>query len=106
MFVVLLKYTKPLPEIDALMREHVRFLEECYRAGVFLASGRQVPRTGGVIIAQVGNREALEAIMAQDPFVREDVVEIEIIEFLTSLHHPALKSFADAGTRTVKDVGP
>ncbi len=46
MFVVMIRYVRPLDEIDGLMREHVRFLEECYRAGVFLASGRQVPRTG------------------------------------------------------------
>ena len=51
MFVVTLRYTKPLAEIDRRMPEHVRFLEECYRAGVFLVSGRQVPRKGGVILA-------------------------------------------------------
>ena len=106
MFVVLLSYTKPLEEVDALMRDHVRFLEECYRAGIFIASGRQVPRTGGVILATTPKRVDLEMILKEDPFVREGAAEIEIIEFRTSLHHPALAPFADKGTRAVLDAKP
>ena len=104
MFVILLKYTRPLDEIDALMREHVAFLEDCYRAGVFLASGRQVPRKGGVILAVAPDRKDLETVLEHDPFVREGVATYEIVEFRTSLHHPALKRFADPRTRTVRDV--
>ena len=102
MFVVLLTYQRPLPEIDARMRAHVAFLEEGYRAGVFLASGRQVPRKGGVILAVSPNREALAARMEGDPFVSEGLARFEIVEFRTSLHHPALARFADEGTRAVR----
>jgi len=104
MFVVTLRYTKPLVEIDRLMRQHVGFLEKCYRAGVFLASGRQVPRDGGVILAVAPSRTDLEEIMSHDPFVRQGAAEIDIVEFRTSLHHPALAAFADKGTRAVRDV--
>lgn len=106
MFVILLTYQKPLTEIDRLMPEHVRFLEECYRSGVFLTSGRQVPRTGGVILALGRSREAIETLMAHDPFVREEAATCEVIEFRTSLHHPALAAFADPRTRSVSDVPP
>jgi hypothetical protein len=41
-FVLLLTYVKPLPEVDALMREHVAWLDEQYDAGRFLVSGRQI----------------------------------------------------------------
>ena len=104
MFVVTLRYARPLDEIDGLMKDHVRFLEECYRAGVFLASGRQVPRTGGVILAVAASREDIETIMGHDPFVREGAATVEITEFRTSLHHPALAPFADPGTRVVRDT--
>ena len=104
MFVVVLDYRKPLEEVDRLMPEHVAFLEECYRAGVFVACGRKVPRTGGVILALSPSREDLETILSHDPFVREGVATFEIIEFRTSLHHPAFAVFADAGTRAVEDV--
>lgn len=105
MFVVLLTYQRPLAEIDGKMREHVAFLEEGYRAGLFAASGRQVPRKGGVILAVSPDRESLAALMDLDPFVREGLATYEIVEFRTSLHHPALARFADEGTRSVKEAG-
>ncbi len=104
MFIVTLTYTKPLDEIDRMMRRHVRFLEECYRAGVFIASGRRVPRTGGVILAVSPSCEDLEEILDHDPFVSEGAATYEIMEFRTSLHHPALAPFADEGTRAAGDV--
>lgn len=104
MFLVLLTYDKPLAEIDRRMRDHVAFLEECYRAGVFLASGRRVPRSGGVILAVAPSRADLETVMSHDPFVREGLARFEIVEFRTSLHHPALARFADRGTRAVRDA--
>jgi len=104
MFLVLLTYERPLAEIDKKMRAHVAFLEKGYRAGVFLASGRQMPRAGGVILAVAPSREDLATLMEQDPFVSEGLARFEIVEFRTSLHHPALASFADAGTRAVRDV--
>ena len=104
MFLVLLTYERPLDEIDRRMGAHVAFLEECYRAGVFLASGRRVPRQGGVILAVARSRGDLETVMGHDPFVREGLARCEIVEFRTSLHHPALAPFADPGTRAVRDV--
>ncbi len=104
MFLVLLEYKKPLDEIDRLMPEHVAFLKKCYAAGAFLASGRQVPRSGGVILAVAPGREDLEELLRHDPFVREGAADFRIVEFKTSLHHPALAAFADKGTRVVRDV--
>ena len=93
MFVVLLTYEKPLAEIDRLMKEHVRFLQEQYDAGLFVASGRRVPRTGGVILARGVDRAALEAIMARDPFVREGAARFEVIEFNASQTQAGFKAF-------------
>jgi uncharacterized protein YciI len=66
MFILLLTYTKPLEEVDALMRDHMAWLNEQYQAGRFLVSGRQVPRTGGVIVARGDDREGIEALAAGD----------------------------------------
>jgi uncharacterized protein YciI len=104
MFLVLLTYESPLEEIDRVMKAHVAFLHEGYRAGVFLASGRQVPRRGGVILAVASSRGDLEARMQQDPFVREGLARFEVVEFKTSLHHPALERFADPGTKAVRGI--
>ena len=104
MFVVLLTYQRPLAEIDRRMRAHVAFLEEGYRAGLFVASGRQVPRRGGVILAVSPTREALAALMEHDPFIREGLATFEIVEFRTSLHHAALARFADEDTRAAPET--
>lgn len=102
MFIVTLRYEAPLEKIDAAMREHVRFLEEGFRAGVFVAAGRQSPRVGGVILARGGTRADLDEVMGHDPFVEKKLASYEITEFRTSLHHPDFARFADPGTRVVR----
>jgi len=81
MFIISLTYIKPLEEVDALLEEHVTYLKEQYGLGNFLASGRKVPRTGGVILARGASREEVETIIALDPFHRHGVAEYEITEF-------------------------
>jgi len=93
MFLVLLTYEKPLEVIDALLEEHVRFLDEYHGQGVLLLSGRQVPRTGGLILARAGSREALMGILSRDPFWREGAARYEVIEFLPGKAAPELASW-------------
>ena len=98
MFVVLLTYVKPLPEVDRHMRAHVKFLQEHYAARTFIASGRQVPRKGGIVLARCASKEALVEIMQRDPFCQNGVATFEVIEFRTSQHDPAFAPFADDKT--------
>ena len=84
MFVLLLTYVKALDEVDALMRDHMAWLNEHYDAGRFLVSGRQIPRTGGVIVAHGDDREEMEAIAASDPFVIGGVATCAVIQFRAS----------------------
>jgi uncharacterized protein YciI len=84
MFVLLLSYIRPLEEVDALMRGHVAWLNEHYAAGRFVVSGRQVPRTGGVIVARGDDRDEIERLAASDPFVSGGVATCEVIQFRAS----------------------
>ena len=93
MFVILLHYLKPLPEVDRFVAEHRAFLERHYATGNFLLSGRQEPRTGGVILADAPTREQIEAIVREDPFHREQIARYEIVEFVPSLADPRLAQF-------------
>ena len=79
MFIVTLTYLKPVEEIDALMHDHVEWLKKGYAEGLFIASGRRVPRTGGVILA-IGERAGIEAYVAADPFTIHGIAEYEITE--------------------------
>ena len=84
MFVLLLSYIRPIEEVDALMREHVAWLNEHYAAGRFVVSGRRVPRTGGVIVARGDDRDEVERVAASDPFVAAGVATCEVIQFRAS----------------------
>jgi len=83
MFVVELVYKAALADIDQHMKDHVAFLRKYYAAGNFLVSGRKIPRDGGIILA-VGEREAIEAIMREDPFIARGLADHRIIEFRAS----------------------
>jgi uncharacterized protein YciI len=83
-FVLLLTYVQPLPEVDALMRRHIAWLDEHYASRQFVVSGRRIPRTGGVIVARGDDREDIEALAATDPFVRGGVATVEVIQFRAS----------------------
>jgi uncharacterized protein YciI len=84
LFVIELIYTAPLAAIDAAMAAHVRFLKKYYAAGTFLVSGRKIPRDGGVILAAGESREAIEAIMREDPFCSGGLADVRIIQFRAS----------------------
>jgi uncharacterized protein YciI len=84
MFVVELTYTAPLEKIDAEMTAHMRFLKKYYAAGVFVVSGRKVPREGGIVLATGKTRQELEAIVKEDPFVERGLAEFRIVEFRAS----------------------
>ena len=66
--VIILRYVVPIEEVDRRMADHVAWLTRGYAEGVFLASGRQVPRIGGVILTR-GHKREVEALVATDPFV-------------------------------------
>lgn len=84
MYVVLLTYTAPLEEVDYALAEHSEWLGRQYAAGLFLASGRRNPRTGGVIITRPMSREKLNAVLATDPFAVQRLAHYDVIEFQAS----------------------
>ena len=60
MFIVDLKYIVPLEELDEHMKAHVQFLRKYYDKNIFVASGRKVPRTGGIILALAEDEAAIK----------------------------------------------
>jgi uncharacterized protein YciI len=88
MFIVTLTYLKPVEEIDALMNEHVAWLKRHYEDGLFVASGRRVPRVGGVILARSGDEPALRAALAADPFAVHSAARFDVVEFAPSMTAP------------------
>ena len=95
MFVVSLTYKAELSEVDNYISEHVAYLEQYYDKGNFIASGRKVPRTGGVILAHAESREKLIAILQENPFYKADVASYEVTEFVPSKVGQGFESLAN-----------
>jgi len=91
MFIINLNYIVPLDELDKHMDAHVKFLQKYYKQNIFIASGRKVPRTGGIILALADSKEQVEELIREDPFYTHKLAEFSITEFLTSQCHPELK---------------
>ncbi|WP_041939385.1 MULTISPECIES: YciI family protein [Frankia] len=97
MFVIVLRYLRPIEEVDRLLAEHRAYLARYYDQGVFLLSGPRTPRTGGVILADGVERATLDRILAEDPFQQAGVTATDVIAFTpVGRSHPDLARFLPA----------
>jgi uncharacterized protein YciI len=85
MFIVSITYKVELTKVDQFLGEHIEYLKEQYSQGNFILSGRKIPRTGGVIISNLNNKNELLDILAADPFKRENLADYDIIEIEPSM---------------------
>ncbi len=95
MYIISLTYKVPLENIDQHLEEHVSYLNEQYANGIFLMSGKKVPRSGGVILAKSDSKSNLLSVIDQDPFKTLGLAYYEIIEFEPSKTHEELKFLMD-----------
>lgn len=85
MFIVSVTYKCDLKEVDKYLDAHIAYLKQEYANGNFIASGRKIPRTGGIILSCVNNKDELEVILAKDPFNKAGIAEYGITEFVPSM---------------------
>src|SRR3954465_3849159 len=97
MFIAILTYVSPLAEVDALLSRHIGFLDKHYAPGLFLASGRRVPRTGGFILVSGGDRALAESVLKSDPLHTAGVATFELIEVIPNRAQPNLATLVQLG---------
>lgn len=93
MFIIELIYKVSLEKIDAELASHMLYLDKYYATGNFLASGRQEPRVGGIILAVASSRKRIETILEEDPFKKNGFAEYRIIEFKATQNTKEYKIF-------------
>lgn len=84
MFVVLLKFSRNKSLAGQFMEGHKEWIQRGFDDGVFLLSGSLQPNLGGAVVAHNSSLIDLQARVADDPFVAEDVVSAEIVEISPS----------------------
>lgn len=92
MFVIDITYKVGADKVELLREGHMTFVKAQFASGNFLASGRKPEGNGGVVLASFESRAELDAALAVDPFVIEDVADVQIIEFEVSSTLEALNS--------------
>ncbi|MBF8983829.1 GTP cyclohydrolase [Lutibacter sp. B2] len=95
MFIVSLTYSKEIEVVELYLEKHVEYIKEQYSKGLFIASGRKVPRTGGVILSNVKDKEELMDVLKEDPFYKNEVAKYEVIEFVPSMTSKELNFLLD-----------
>lgn len=94
MYVITLHYKVGLDVMDKYRPAHLDWLKKGYADGLFLASGRQVPPTGGVVLARAMPRDQLDALLKTDPFAQANLADYAITTFEPNLWAPELQGVA------------
>lgn len=93
MFILILKYVKPLEEVDKALKAHIEYLEKNYSLKNFICSGRRNPRIGGVILCNAKNEDEVNKIIKEDPFYINKIANYEIIEFSPTKYADGFEKF-------------
>lgn len=91
MFIINLSYKKEIDEVERVLPAHIEFLNQYYKKGNFICSGRKNPRIGGVILCNANNRDEVEQIIKEDPFNIEEIANYEVIEFMPTKYNDDFK---------------
>ena len=91
--LAILRYRRPLDEVIAATEDHRAYLRELMERGVLLASGPQVPRSGGALLLRVPDDDAaatLDRVRDGDPFVQRGLAQYEVFPWDVVLGRAAL----------------
>ena len=95
----------PFQQFAHLEPRHHQFMQKGYDAGAFLFSGPKAPPCGGFLAARAESREQLDALLAEDPFVRNGFMQFtSATQFDPVQHHPLLREWF-AGAPLERDEG-
>ena len=94
-FILEGEHLVPFEQRDpAMIAAHRAFLQQGYERGDFLVSGPTIPPTGGFLVARAESREKLDALLAEEPFVKAKLMRFaRITEFNPVQHQPFLREW-------------
>lgn len=90
MFLIFFKPTAPPEQLDPIRPDHMAWAVGGFEAGIFIAGGRRMPPTGGVILA-VHDRKAVSDLIDREPFSRQGLAEIDLQEIEIMSTAPGLE---------------
>lgn len=91
--LMIVRYRRPLAEIEAATEGHRAYLRTLKAQGILLASGPMDPRNGGVILFRVSDANPLadlDAIRDGDPFFQQGLATYEPLVWKVNIGLEAL----------------
>lgn len=86
MFVVVYRSKNNPGILDEQNSDHIDYLNEQFKNGNFIASGKiNPPDQGGIIIANVCTKDDLLQIISKDPFYANEMADYDIFDFTPSM---------------------
>ena len=80
--IALVRYRRPIPEVEAVTEEHRAYLRQLKADGTLLAAGPMDPRYGGIFLLKVADdspQRALDAVRDNDPFYIQHIAQYELM---------------------------
>jgi uncharacterized protein YciI len=94
-FVLIARYTRPAEEVDRMLDDHKAWIMRNSEAGRILLTARQVPLTGGLILARGDSVEQMWEMIREDPFHRSGAAEYEVLEYQPVRAAPGLEGLLE-----------
>ena len=85
MHIILLRFSDDRQNATRHLPGHNAWLKRGIEDGVFLMAGSLGSNLGGAILAHGASRAKIQDRVNEDPFVRENVVSAEVLEFSPSV---------------------
>lgn len=92
-FICKVNYMASSEAVERVRGEHRAYLAEFYKKGNLLLSGPRIPREGGLIVAKFNNKDEVLEFSKNDPFVKQNIAEYEIIECEVAMCDKSLERF-------------
>lgn len=81
MFLIISNYIVPTSQVDPHRAEHSEWVQKYIKSGDFILAGPRREKNGGVILSRSMDNDKLMNILAEDSFVIENLVEMQILDF-------------------------
>lgn len=93
-FILVGQHLAPFETFSHLEPEHHAFLQRGYDSGAFLFSGPMIPPHGGFLVARAESRAQLDALLAEEPFVKGGFMKFSsVTEFEPAQYQTLLKDW-------------
>jgi uncharacterized protein YciI len=90
MYLLNVSYNRPAAEVEPHIPSHGAWVKHHLDAGTFLFAGPKKSGLGGVILVKAIPKPELQKLLAEDSYVRADVVDYQIVDFDCKLAVPEL----------------